>query len=185
MTTLLYSGQAHVFGDDIPLDEGVMPFKYAINRTTEPQALIPHLFETVDPGFTDRVGRGDVVFAGQNFCYGKPHVQGFIAMAALGIGIVCRSMPYKQLRRAVAKGLPVITGAPPLDAFVSTGDSVEVDFATGVVSNISTQTSVQMATMSAEMAEMVQRGGLEGVLRRWLAEHPEQAAVAHSAGRSV
>lgn len=183
MTTLNYSGQAHVFGDDIPLDEGVMPFKYAINRTTDPQTLIPHLFETIDPEFSERVERGDIVFAGTNFGYGKPHVQGFIAMASLGIGVVCRSMPYKQLRRAVARGLPVITGAPAPDTFVSTGDSVEVDFERGIVRNVSTQTSVQIAAMSAEMAEIVQCGGLEGVLRQWLSEHPEQAAAGRAATR--
>ena len=103
-------GVCHVFGDGVPHDEGVMAFKYAIERVTDPKLLIPHLFEQVDPSFAKRVKPGDIVVAGKDFCQGKPHTQGYIAMTALGMAVLCESMPHKSLRRAVAIGLPVLTG---------------------------------------------------------------------------
>ena len=110
MTSLVRRGRCHVFGDQVPLDEGVIAFRFAIERVTDPQALIPHLFETIDPGFRERVEPGDFVVAGSDFACGKPHVQGFIALAALRMSVLCASMPYKAMRRSASEGLPVLVG---------------------------------------------------------------------------
>ena len=60
------TGRCHVFGDSIPLDEGVMAFKYAIGRITNPSELIPHLFECIDKDCSARIRPGDFVIAGQD-----------------------------------------------------------------------------------------------------------------------
>ena len=72
--SIVRRGRAHVFGNAVPLDEGVMAFKYAIGRITDPAELIPHLFEPIDPGFAARVQRGDLVVAGADFEIGRAHV---------------------------------------------------------------------------------------------------------------
>ena len=84
----------------------------------------PHLFEPIDPGFAARVQRGDLVVAGADFGCGKPHIQGFIAMAALGMGVLCGSMPYKAMRGAISKGLPVLTGCGEPGDWVADGAHV-------------------------------------------------------------
>ena len=33
-------GRCHVFGDCVPMDEGIMAFEYVIKRVTDPQVLI-------------------------------------------------------------------------------------------------------------------------------------------------
>lgn len=170
-------GIAHVFGDAIPLDEGVMAFKYAIGRVTDPKELIPHLFEGIDPGFAARVRPGDFVLAGTDFGCGKPHIQGFIAMAALDMGVLCGSMPYRALRGAISKGLPVLTGCAGVAAFAADGDDIEVDFATGLALNHSRGSRAQFPAMPEVLREIITSGGASGQLVNWLAGHPQQRAA--------
>jgi 3-isopropylmalate/(R)-2-methylmalate dehydratase small subunit len=174
--TFKRQGTCHVFGDGIPLDEGVMAFKFAIERVTDTKILIPHLFEQVDSTFAARVKPGDVVVAGKNFGCGKPHIQGFLAMAALNLSVICESMPHKSLRRAVAAGLPVLAGCAGCTDFLASGDGVEVDFATGEVRNLAKSTARQFAPMAPILRDIVANYGTAGNLRAWLAEHPELAA---------
>ena len=176
-SSLIRRGRAHVFGDGIPLDEGVMAFKYAIGRITDPAELIPHLFEPIDPGFAARVARGDLVVAGADFGCGKPHIQGFIAMAALGMGVVCGSMPYKAIRGAISKGLPVLTGGGDPASWVANGDEIEVNFGTGEARNLSRGTTVQLPPMAPVLQPIIAQGGANGQLAGWLNEHPAQRAA--------
>ena len=179
--SLIRRGRAHVFGDGIPLDEGVMAFKYAIGRITDPAELIPHLFEPIDPGFAARVQRGDIVVAGADFGCGKPHIQGFIAMAALGMGVICGSMPYKAMRGAISKGLPVLTGCGNPEDWVANGDEIEVDFASGQARNLSRGTAIQLPSMAPVLQAITAQGGAGGQLSAWLADHPAQRAAAGAA----
>ena len=169
---LVRRGICHVFGNDIPLDEGVMPFKYAIGRVTDPHELIPHLFETIDPAFATRVKPGDIVIAGSNFGCGKAHMQGFIAMAALGMGVLCESMPYKAHRGAIARGVPVLTGCEKIAAFVCAGDDLEIDFANGHATNHTQATQTRFAPLPPILADLVAQGGLRGALAAYLQAHP-------------
>lgn len=178
MTELVKRGRAHVFGDGIPLDEGFIPFDIAMQRIVDPQRLIPHLFKQIDPGFTQRVKPGDVAIAGVDFAVGKPHVQGFIAMAALGMGVICASMPYKNLRRAVAMGVPVLDGAPAPVQLARTGDEVEIEYATGRFRNLTRGTEVTLPAMSPILLDIVKTGGMNGMLTAWLRDHPQQASTA-------
>lgn len=175
---LVRRGRCHVFGDDVPMDEGVMAFEYVIRRVTDPEVLIPQLFKHVDPDFAARVRPGDIVVAGRNFGCGKPHGTGFIAMKALGMGILCVSMPTRSHRNAVSRGLPILADCPGLLGFVRTGDEVEVDFVSGAVRNLTSGAAAQFPGMPDVLLDIVQAGGTTGFLRNWLAAHPALAAPA-------
>ena len=175
---LTQRGRCHVFGDGIPLDEGVMAFKYAIGRITDPEQLIPHLFEDIDPTFAARVQPGDFVIAGRDFGCGKPHIQGFIAMAALHMGVLCTSMPYKAMRGAISKGLPVLTGCEGAAEFARNGDDIEVHFATGQAINHTQGTHKTFPAMPSVLQDIIAHGGAQGQLAAWLDAHAEQRAGA-------
>ena len=179
--TMVRRGFAHLVGDDVPLDDGIMAFRYAIERINDPDVLVPHLFEQIDPAFPKRVKTGDLVLAGTNFGCGKPHIQGFLAMAALRMGIVCASIPHKALRRAVAAGLPVLAGLDDRETLARTGDEIEADYVTGVVRNRTRATEVRLQPMAPILREIVAAGGADGALAAWLADHPEQQLLATSA----
>jgi 3-isopropylmalate/(R)-2-methylmalate dehydratase small subunit len=173
---LVRRGRAHVFGDDVSLDDGIIPARFAVQRITDPKALVPHLFESLDPTFAARVRPGDIILAGARFAGGKPRLQGLIALAALDLSVVCASMPFKILRRAVARAVPVSVGGPadPPD-IAMTGDELEVDFATGAVRNFTRGTEAHLPAMPPVLAGIVAAGGAEAALRDWLVRHPEQA----------
>jgi len=177
MSTLVRRGFCHVFGDHVPLDEGVMAFRFAIQRVTDAKELIPHLFEGIDPEFVHRVKRGDFVIAGREFACGKTHVQGFIAMTALRMSVLCESMPYKPLRRAVGEGLPVLTGCRGATEFARSGDEIEVDFSTGVTRNLTRGTQAEFPAMPPILRDLALHGGMRATLADWLKNHPEQGVA--------
>lgn len=164
-----------MLGDDILLDDGIIPARFATQRITDADALVPHLFETVDPAFAQRVQPGDIVLAGRNFACGKPRLQGFIAMGALDLSVICVSMPFKMLRRAVARSIPIVTGAPEAASIASTGDELEIDFSIGIVRNLSRGTETTIPAMPPILRDMVASGGMQALLKDWLAHHPGQA----------
>lgn len=172
---LVRRGRAHAFGDSVSLDDGIIPARFAAQRITDPAALVPHLFEAVDADFAARAQPGDIVLAGAKFACGKPRLQGLIAMAALDLSVVCTSMPFKILRRAVARAMPVIVGGPVEPAtLAATGDEVEIDFRQGVFHNLTTGLKAVLPPMPPVLADIVATGGAEAALRDWLARHPEQ-----------
>lgn len=173
--TLIRRGRCHVLGDDVSLDDGIIPARFATQRVTEAKDLIPHLFESVDPQLAQRIQPGDIVLAGRNFACGKPRVQGFIAMGAMNLAVICTSMPYKMLRRAVARAIPVVTGGPAPSSMASSGDELEIDFSTGAIWNVSRNVRVSVPAMPPILRDIVSGGGMQAVLKEWLERHPEQA----------
>ena len=82
----IYRGACHKFGHDLEHDGQMIAFDYVIRRVTNPDELIPHLFETTRPEFHRHEKAGDIVVAGTQFGKGKAHVQAYIAMKAMGLG---------------------------------------------------------------------------------------------------
>lgn len=172
---LVRRGRCHVVGDDVSMDNGIIPARFSTQRVTDPKELAPHLFETVDGRIASRIRSGDIVLAGRNFACGKPRVQGFIAMGDLQLSVLCTSMPYRMLRRAVARGIPVITGIADVAGIAGDGDELEIDFASGSIRNLTRSVGTSAPAMPPVLRDIVAAGGMHAVLREWLAEHPEQA----------
>jgi 3-isopropylmalate/(R)-2-methylmalate dehydratase small subunit len=168
-------GRCHIVGDNVSLDDGIIPRRFASQRVTAAGELIPYLFESIDPELARRIRKGDIILAGRSFACGKPRVQGFIAFAALDLTVICTSMPYKMLRRAVARAIPVMVGAPDPHDFAVNGDEVEVDFATGAIWNLTQGIRTAVPPMPKILREIVGSGGMQAMLRDWLRRHPEQA----------
>jgi 3-isopropylmalate/(R)-2-methylmalate dehydratase small subunit len=181
-TDIIRRGKCHVFGDDIPLDEGFIAFKYAIARVTDPELLIPHLFEQIDPEFRQRVKKGDIAVAGKNFGCGKAHMQGYIAMAALGMGVICESMPYRPMRGAIAKGVPLLTGCTGATQFVKTGDELEMNFTTGQAINHATGERTTFPGLPPVLNGILLNGGMLGTLSAWLDKHPDMRREGEGSG---
>lgn len=162
-------GRCWTVGDDLVLDSHVMPFKFAIDRVTDPEVLTPHLFGAVDPSLAGRLQPGDVIVAGRNFGRGHVHVQGFIAMRAIGVGLVARSMPYEAYRAAISQGLLCLTPCDDVQERVHDGDEIEVNFETGCVRNHSRGSVHQYPPLDPLLRAICAEGGLMGYVRRQLA----------------
>ncbi|MFN7753639.1 MAG: hypothetical protein ACK5TE_15365 [Pseudomonadota bacterium] len=164
-----YRGTAHCFGDDLEHDAHMIPFEFVIRRVTDPAELLPHLFEAVRPGLAARMKAGDVLVAGQRFGKGKAHIQAYLALKAIGVAIVCESLPYNTYRALVGLGLPFMSGCEGVTGQVADGEEIEVDFSTGAFINHSRGTRHAHPPLPSQARDIIELGGTEGVLRDWWA----------------
>jgi 3-isopropylmalate/(R)-2-methylmalate dehydratase small subunit len=168
-------GTAHVIGDNVEHDGVIMPQALISARVTEPEKLIPHLFELYDPTLLPKLKDGDFIVAGKNLGCGKPHVSGYIAMEAMNLRVLCESMPGTIAKATMSLALPCMYKCEGIREFVHDGDDIEVDFETGEVVNHTTGEVRHYPPMQPEAREMVMNGGVKGLLSRWLSDHPEFA----------
>jgi len=162
------SGRCYRLGHDVPHMGGVVPMRVVSEMWFDPAAIVPHLFEETDPGFHQRCRPGDIVVTGRNFGMG-PKMQGYIAMQALGLGLVCESMPFLAYREAIGLGLPVLTGCADATAACETGDALEVDFLTGRFVNHTRGIERAFPPVPGPLREIVEVGGTTAWLARWWA----------------
>lgn len=162
-------GRAYVLGHDVPHMGGVVPMRVVSEMRFDPADIVPHLFAETDPGFHTRCRPGDIVIAGRNFGMGAK-MQGYIAMQALGLGLVCESMTFLAWREAIGIGLRVLTDCPEASTLAATGDDVEVDFSTGRFVNHTRGVERAYPPVPAAVQETVALGGTTAWLARWWAD---------------
>lgn len=163
-----WTGRAWVFGDDIPNDGGLMPLRFVREQQYDPKALAPHCFSEVDPTFASRVKPRDFVVAGRNFAYGNFHIQGFLGLTGLGVGLIAESMTRGAYRAAINAGVPLLTPVPRLDGRIATGDELEVNFMTGRIVNRTRGTDVVAEPLPEVLRSIVGAGGGIGYMKQQL-----------------
>lgn len=161
-------GRCWRLGHDVPHMGGVVPMRVVSEQRFDPKDIVPHLFAETDPGFVERARPGDIIVAGRNFGMG-PKMQGYIAMQALGIGVVCESMTFLAYREAIGIGLRLLTGCEGATGVCSTGDDLEVDFRAGRFVNHTTGVTKQFPGVPEALSDIVEVGGTTAWLKRWWA----------------
>ena len=159
-------GRCYRLGHHVPHAGGVIPDRLITSREVDPQKLIPHLFEETDPGFHERARPGDIIVAGRKFGMG-PKMNGYIAMQALGLGLVCDSMPYLAYRAAIGCGVRVLTDCTGVTELCATGEELEVDFAAGLFVNRTRGLERRFPPLPEALQEIVAVGGNIGWLEDW------------------
>jgi 3-isopropylmalate/(R)-2-methylmalate dehydratase small subunit len=167
-------GRCYKLGDDVPHADGVIPARFITDRETDPAVLVPHLFSLTDPGFSTRCRPGDIVVTGCNFGVG-PKSTGYIAMHALGLGLLCESIPTQSYRGAVNAGVRVLPSCDGVTSACESGDDLEVDFLSGRFVNHSRNVSRMFPAIPEALRELIAQGGNDLWLENWW----------HSMGRSA
>ena len=76
---------------------------------------------------------GDIVVAGANFGCGSSREHPSVGLAFAGVkAVICKSVNRIFYRSSINQGLPIILLPEAVDSFKQ-GDSVEIDFANGLV----------------------------------------------------
>lgn len=162
----LLKGRCYKLGHDVPHPSGVIPNWVIAGRHFEAKDIVPHLFAETDPGFHERCRPGDIIVAGRNFGMG-PKMNGYIAMQALGLGLVCESMPFLAYRAAIGCGLCVMTDCVNVTGFCDTGDELEVDFRNGFFINHTRDLRREYPPVPDSLQEIIELGGNTGWLKQW------------------
>ena len=122
-----------------------------------------------------RVQPGDFVVAGRKFGSGKAHTTAYVAMASLGLRILCESTFERVIGGAVNLGVPIMAKCEGITSAIGMGDTIEVDMASGEVANLSRGTSHVYAPVPEGLRKILEDGGRKGFLQNWLLAHPELA----------
>ncbi len=140
---------------DVDLIVGVKNIKI-----TDIAELAKAAMETYDPAFAASVRPGDMIVGAGNFGYGHPHYPPLRALGHLGVrGIVAESFSPGFWRGEISMGTPLVS-CPGIVGAVSRWDEIEVDWAAGVVRNLTRGTSLAFEALSSADYLMVETGGL-------------------------
>jgi len=153
---MIIKGKVHKYGDDINTDV-IFPGRYTYKNLSE-EEMASHAMEDLDPDFSKKVKKGDIIFAGKNFGMGSSREQAVLALKYAGISaIVAKSFARIYFRNAINSGLPAIEAPEAVEA-VEEGDDVEIDLQKGIIKT--QKGEFKFAPFPAKVREILDAGGL-------------------------
>ena len=126
------------YGDNVDTDV-IIPARYL--NSSDPAELATHCMEDLDKDFLKRMKPGDIMVATKNFGCGSSREHAPIAIKACGIScVIAETFARIFYRNAINIGLPIIE-CPEAAAGIDDGDEVSVDFDSGIITNITKNTT--------------------------------------------
>ena len=150
-------GKVHKYGDNVDTDV-IIPARYLNNP--DHKALAEHCMEDIDVDFVKNVREGDIMVAESNFGCGSSREHAPIAIKASGISCVIASTFARIFyRNSINIGLPILE-CDEAAMEIENGDSVEIDFDTGVITDITSGKTYQAEPFPAFIKDIIAAGGL-------------------------
>lgn len=116
--------------------------------------------QAYDPDFATVVKPGDILVGNHNFGYGHPHYPPMRAMRHLGLaGVIAESFSPGYWRGEISMGFPQIS-CPGILGLVERWDEIEVDWAAGVIRNLTRDRELAFEPLARADYEMLDAGGL-------------------------
>ena len=145
------------YGDNIDTDV-IIPARYL--NTSLPEELAKHCMEDIDKDFVNKVREGDIMVGGANFGCGSSREHAPIAIKASGIScVIAESFARIFFRNSLNIGLPILE-CPEAAKDIDNGDTVSINFDTGVITNETKGREYQAAAFPQLMQELINAGGL-------------------------
>ena len=153
------NAKGHVlkYGDNVDTDV-IIPARYL--NSSDPAELALHCMEDIDTEFVHQVRKGDIMVGGENFGCGSSREHAPISIKASGIScVIAETFARIFYRNAINIGLPIIE-CPEASKGIDEGDEVEIDFNTGVITDITKGTTYQGQAFPEFMQKLIAAGGL-------------------------
>ena len=148
------NGHVFKYGDNVDTDV-IIPARYL--NSSDPAELATHCMEDIDKDFVKNVNKGDIIVANKNFGCGSSREHAPIAIKAAGVScVIAETFARIFYRNAINIGLPIIE-CPQAAKEIETGDEVEVDFDTGVITDVTKGTSYQGQALTAALSQTRQQ----------------------------
>ena len=150
-------GTVHKFGDNVDTDV-IIPARYL--NTTNRKELAAHCMEDIDGEFINRVKQGDIMVARNNFGCGSSREHAPIAIKESGIDcVIAATFARIFYRNAINIGLPIMECREASER-IAANDTVEINFDTGVITNVTKNETYQAAPFPEFIKDMIAAGGL-------------------------
>ena len=157
------NGSVFKYPDNVDTDV-IIPARHL--NTQDPKELAAHCMEDIDKEFITKVKDGDVMVGGWNFGCGSSREHAPVAIKAAGISVViAKSFARIFYRNSINIGLPIMECPEAVDA-ISAGDTVQVDFDTGVITDATTGQSFQAEPFPPFIQDIISAGGLMKALTK-------------------
>ncbi len=153
----MQTGKVYKYGDNVDTDV-IIPARY-LNAPHHDELAQPSL-EDIDPAFATVVQPGDIVVGGANFGCGSSREHAPIAIRACGVRcVIAASFARIFYRNAINIGFPILE-CPAAAAEIQSGDTVSVDFATGVITDETSGKTYQATAFPPFIQKIIEHGGL-------------------------
>ena len=150
-------GTVHKFGDNVDTDV-IIPARYL--NTSSHSELAAHCMEDIDKDFVKNVKQGDIMVAEKNFGCGSSREHAPIAIKASGVSCVIASTFARIFyRNSINIGLPILE-CEEAAKDIKDGDTVSVNFDTGVITNETTGKTYQAEPFPEFIQNIIAKGGL-------------------------
>lgn len=150
-------GKAWKFGDDVDTD-AIIPAIYL--DTVDPKEMATHCMEGIDPDFVDKIAPGDIIVADKNFGCGSSREHAPISIKAAEIScVIAKSFARIFYRNTINIGFPILE-CEEAAAKISEGDQIEVDLASGTITNLTKNETYKAQPFPEFMQQIIAAGGL-------------------------
>lgn len=150
-------GIVHKYGDNVDTDV-IIPARYL--NTSSHSELAAHCMEDIDKDFVKNVKKGDIIVAEKNFGCGSSREHAPIAIKASGVSCVIASTFARIFyRNAINIGLPILE-CDDAAKEIKSGDTVSVNFDTGVITDETTGKTYQAEPFPEFIQNIISKGGL-------------------------
>lgn len=151
------TGSVFKYGDNVDTDV-IIPARYL--NSSDPAELAKHCMEDIDKDFVNNVKKGDIIVAEKNFGCGSSREHAPISIKAAGVScVIAETFARIFYRNAINIGLPIIECKEASEK-ISAGDTVEIDFDSGVIYNQTKNESYQGQAFPEFMQKIIKAEGL-------------------------
>ncbi len=155
-------GKVFKYPDNVDTDV-IIPARYL--NTSNEKELALHCMEDIDTEFVKNVQAGDVMVAGWNFGCGSSREHAPLVIKTCGTGcVIAKSFARIFYRNAINIGLPILECEQAAEE-IQAGDKVEVDFDTGVITDITTGKTYKAQPFPEFIQNIIKKGGLLASLK--------------------
>ena len=150
-------GKVFKYGDNVDTDV-IIPARYL--NVSGGEELAKYCMIDIDADFVNNVKEGDIIVATKNFGCGSSREHAPLAIKCAGISCVIASTFARIFyRNAINIGLPILE-CEEASNDIDAGDTVSVDFNTGVITNETKGKTYQAEPFPEFMQRIMAAGGL-------------------------
>ena len=150
------------YPDNVDTDV-IIPARYL--NSQDAKELAQHCMEDIDKDFVNKVHEGDIMVGGWNFGCGSSREHAPLVIKTSGIScVIAKSFARIFYRNSINIGLPILE-CPAASRGIENGDEVEVNFDTGVITNVTKNETYQAEPFPPFIKDMIAQGGLMASLK--------------------
>ena len=157
-------GKAHVYNRKHINTDEIIPARY-LNIDKEKE-LAEHAMEDLDSDFINKVKKGDLIVAGENFGCGSSREHAVWALRGSGIKVVIADTFARIFyRNCINNGFVAIECKNICDK-VDDGNELEIDLGEGLIKNLSKNEEYKFVPIPKFAKDIIEAGGLINYIRK-------------------